>query len=199
MVILTPWWQIHYITGTYWLQIPKQWGITVWGASQSHQLLFDLNLIGNCCCLRGSSVKERGMLVKTVLHNLFLLNTNEWVSNFQSFILPLKVLTSLRLLKRHLETNLYSYQSLIKKKKNRQACSSKLWTTNFISFFFLTHHVSLETLYAWLPGPNPVPIPVLAPNGLLRLNPEVWPKLKVLVPPNGGGLAPNPPVLVPVI
>lgn len=106
-----------YITGTYWLQIPKQWGITVWGASQSHQLLFDLNLIGNCCCLRGSSVKERGMLVKTVLHNLFLLNTNEWVSNFQSFILPLKVLTSLRLLKRHLETNLYSYQSLIKKKK----------------------------------------------------------------------------------
>lgn len=70
MVILTPWWQIHYITGTYWLQIPKQWGITVWGASQSHQLLFDLNLIGNCCCLRGSSVKERGMLVKTVLHNL---------------------------------------------------------------------------------------------------------------------------------
>lgn len=117
MVILTPWWQIHYITGTYWLQIPKQWGITVWGASQSHQLLFDLNLIGNCCCLRGSSVKERGMHVKTVLHNLFLLNTNEWVSNFQSFILPLKVLTSLRLLKRHLETNLYSYQSLIKKKK----------------------------------------------------------------------------------
>lgn len=125
MVILTPWWQIHYITGTYWLQIPKQWGITVWGASQSHQLLFDLNLIGNCCCLRGSSVKERGMLIKTVLHNLFLLNTNEWVSNFQSFILPLKVLTSLRLLKRHLETNLYSYQSLIK--KNRQACSSKLF------------------------------------------------------------------------
>lgn len=68
-----------------------------------------------------------------------------------------------------------------------------------LAFFFLTHHVSLETLYAWLPGPNPVPIPVLAPNGLLRLNPEVWPKLKVLVPPNGGGLAPNPPVLVPVI
>lgn len=68
-----------------------------------------------------------------------------------------------------------------------------------VQSFFLTHHVSLETLYAWLPGPNPVPIPVLAPNGLLRLNPEVWPKLKVLVPPNGGGLAPNPPVLVPVI
>lgn len=44
-----------------------------------------------------------------------------------------------------------------------------------------------------------MPIPVLAPNGLLRLNPEVWPKLKVLVPPNGGGLAPNPPVLVPPI
>lgn len=199
MVILTPWWQIHYITGTYWLQIPKQWGITVWGASQSHQLLFDLNLIGNCCCLRGSSVKERGMLVKTVLHNLFLLNTNDCIK-FPILHFATKSTYELKVV----EAPPWDKLVLIpkpnkKKKKNRQACSSKLWTTNFISFFFLTHHVSLETLYAWLPGPNPVPIPVLAPNGLLRLNPEVWPKLKVLVPPNGGGLAPNPPVLVPVI
>lgn len=44
-----------------------------------------------------------------------------------------------------------------------------------------------------------MPIPVLVPNGLLRLKPEVCPKLKVLVLPNAGGLAPNPPVLVPVI
>lgn len=41
--------------------------------------MFDLNFIGNCCCLRGSFVKERGMFVKTVLYNLFFLNINDCI------------------------------------------------------------------------------------------------------------------------
>lgn len=48
-----------------------------------------------------------------------------------------------------------------------------------------------------VPVPKPVPIPVLAPNGLLRLKPEVGPKLKLLVFPSG--LAPNTPLLAPKI
>lgn len=48
-----------------------------------------------------------------------------------------------------------------------------------------------------VPVPKPVPIPVLAPNGLLRLKPEVGPKLKLLVFPSG--LAPNTPLLAPKV
>lgn len=68
-----------------------------------------------------------------------------------------------------------------------------------LACFLSTSWIFRSLINAWIPGANPAPIPVLVPNGLLRLKPEVCPKLKVLGFPNGGGLAPNPPVLVPVI
>lgn len=68
-----------------------------------------------------------------------------------------------------------------------------------MSFFFLIYYVFLEILYVWLFGLNFESIFVLVLNGLLRLNLEVWFKLKVLVFLNGGGLVLNFFVLVFVI